>query len=283
MTGWIIYCEENRKKNEWFINQLTEEAEVRGICLKLIIAERLSFGIKYGSGAVFYGGEEQRLPDFVINRSIFPYLSCYFENLNIRVFNSYKVSEICNDKRKTHLFFKDLPAMETYFYDRRFFSGDICLKYPCVVKPADGHGGNGVCMVKSREELINTVNKYATNEFLVQKAASETGRDLRVYVLAGKVVAAALRSSESDFRSNFSLGGSAKLYKLPEKELKMVTNITSRLEFDYAGIDFIFDGGKMVLNEIEDVVGARMLYSLTDIEVHKMYIDHIINCVYRYR
>lgn len=36
--------------------------------------------------------------------------------------------------------------------------------------------------------------------------------------------------------------------------------IASLLKFDYIGIDFVFNGGKIVFNEIEDSVGARMVY-----------------------
>ena len=33
----------------------------------------------------------------------------------------------------------------------------------------------------------------------------------------------------------------------------------------------------MVFNEIEDVVGARMLYSKTDINIVSLYLDFILN------
>ena len=47
------------------------------------------------------------------------------------------------------------------------------------------------------------------------------------------------------------------------------------MHFDYAGIDLIYDNGKPVLNEIEDVVGSRMLYNHTDIDTAKLYIKYI--------
>ncbi len=68
-----------------------------------------------------------------------------------------------------------------------------------------------------------------------------------------------LRVSETDFRSNFCLGGQAEPYELGAEEQYMVPKILEELKTDYVGIDFLFDQGKMVLNEIEDAVGARML------------------------
>ena len=44
---------------------------------------------------------------------------------------------------------------------------------------------------------------------------------------------------------------------------------------DYYGIDFVFDGGQPVFNEIEDTVGARMVYSVTDIDILDLYCDYI--------
>ena len=59
----------------------------------------------------------------------------------------------------------------------------------------------------------------------------------------------------------------------------MTKRLMQALPMDYAGIDFMFSGGKPVFNEIEDVVGARMLYSLTDIDIadrHAAYILHLL-------
>ena len=41
------------------------------------------------------------------------------------------------------------------------------------------------------------------------------------------------------------------------------------------GFDFILDNGRWVLNEVEDVVGARMLYSLCDHDIGKSFIEYI--------
>ena len=40
-------------------------------------------------------------------------------------------------------------------------------------------------------------------------------------------------------------------------------------------MDFVFDNGRAVFNEIEDAVGARMVYEKTDIDILKLYCDYI--------
>ncbi len=273
MTGWIIYGKVEAEKNRWFIHTLIEYAHTCGIDLKLKYAQDIVFGINK-DGLKVNGG----FPQFVINRSIFPFLSEFFEKAGVRVFNNSFISNVCNDKRKTHFYLADkgIPMMDTLFFDRRFFSYDAeDIRYPCVVKPADGHGGEGVFIANNKYELEAAVKSYGTDCFLVQKIAGTTGRDLRVYVLGNKILAGILRSSDIDFRSNFSLGGKAELYNISPNERKLIEKVIGYFDFTYAGIDFIFDGDEMKLNEIEDVVGARMLYELTDVNVHELLIDYI--------
>lgn len=115
------------------------------------------------------------------------------------------------------------------------------------------------------------------DQIVVQRLASEKGKDLRVYVIGNEIVAGMLRTSDTDFRSNFSLGGHAQVHALTEEEETLVRKIMRYFSFGLVGIDLIYDNGHPVLNEIEDVVGARMLYAHTDINLVGRYIDYIIS------
>ena len=46
-------------------------------------------------------------------------------------------------------------------------------------------------------------------------------------------------------------------------------------DIDYAGIDFLVDNGNLIFNEIEDTVGARMVYAKTDIDIINLYCEYI--------
>lgn len=54
-----------------------------------------------------------------------------------------------------------------------------------------------------------------------------------------------------------------------------MNKIASLVKYDYIGIDFVFDGGRPVFNEIEDTVGARMVYDKTDIDILSLYCNYI--------
>ena len=86
-----------------------------------------------------------------------------------------------------------------------------------------------------------------------------------------------LRVSSNEFRSNYCLGGNASRYNLTEEEEQIVATVINNLDIGFAGIDIMFDKGRPVLNEIEDNVGSRMLYALTDIDPVDLYLDHILS------
>ena len=48
------------------------------------------------------------------------------------------------------------------------------------------------------------------------------------------------------------------------------------LNFTFVGIDFIYDDNRWILNEIEDVVGTRILYKYTNLDPASVFIDIII-------
>lgn len=261
MKGLLIYNREGAKRNKTAIEIYLREAEKRGIML--------SFG---------YEEDIKSIPsvDFAIMRNYNYPLSQGLEKNGIRVFNNSFVSEIANDKEKTYRYAleKGIPVMETHLY----IPGETpSLEYPFVLKPCGGHGGAGVSLVHNEKELEKALIPIKDEKLIIQKVASDKGKDLRVYIIGNKIITGMLRTSDTDFRSNFCLGGKAEIHFPNEKELEVIHKVLSVFDFDYAGIDLIYHNGKPVLNEIEDVAGARMIYSKTDIDIIGLFIEYIEN------
>ncbi|MGI6049684.1 MAG: ATP-grasp domain-containing protein [Acetivibrionales bacterium] len=278
MTGWIIYTKAHAQKNEWFISEFQKCAAKKNTALELIYVEDLSFGVLDQKPFIMHNNAGDKLPGFAICRCIYPLLSKQLELMGVPVFNNYHVSSICNDKRKTHQYLagNNIDMMDTLFLNRQYISNNS-FSYPVIVKSIDGHGGNEVYYVKNQDELLAAIGKLNSDEFLMQRVASDIGTDLRVYVLGKRIIASVLRKSRHDFRSNYSLGGVPSLYNLSNEERNTVNKIISMFDFGFVGIDFVFDDGRFKLNEIEDVVGSRMLYQLTSMKSHEMYFDFIAN------
>ena len=95
-------------------------------------------------------------------------------------------------------------------------------------------------------------------------------------MIGTEIIAAVLRTAKEGFKSNFSLGGEVSLYELSDSEIEIVNRIIGQFEFGLVGIDFIIgDDGELIFNEIEDVVGSRMLYQCSDINIVEKYLSFI--------
>lgn len=151
------------------------------------------------------------------------------------------------------------------------------IPYPAVIKSCSGHGGSEVYFIQDAKAYREWIEHscQAGQAYVLQQAASDLGKDVRVYVVGNQISASVLRTSDEDFRSNYCLGGQVRLYELSQEERELVERVISGLSIGMAGIDFIFHDGRMVFNEIEDMAGARGLYSLTDYDLVDDYVCYI--------
>ena len=255
MNAWLVYDKADAERNKGYIAEYFSESKKRNIDLQLIYVDEIDYN-------------PIKKPNFIIFRAIAPDITKKLEQLGFLVCNNSFTAEICNDKEKTYRYIKENNIDILDIYDEEN------IKFPCVAKAAHGRGGNQVYLVNNREEL-NKID-YKKEKFIFQKLANNPGKDLRVYVIGKRIIAAMLRVSKTDFRSNYSLGGEAIVYHLSDEEKTLVNKIIEKFDFGLVGIDFIFHNDKIIFNEIEDVVGARMLYAKTDINIAAEYLDFLI-------
>ena len=265
----LIYSAEDVGRNKWFIERLTEEAAAFGVGLKLLISDEFDFE------SVDQTISENAPLSFVINRSRNSEISQWFENAKLPSYNNSRTISIGNDKLAEYDLFRNLglPVMRTV--QAHTLPGDIPFDFPLVIKSRTGHGGKEVFRADSLSELEKIMAGTDPDDYIFQEMCDEPGKDMRVYVLGGKIVASVLRTSDTDFRSNFSLGGNAELTDADDEIEEYVHTLVRELDADYIGVDFIKNGGSWVLNEMEDAAGARMLYKLTDLDIAHMYMCYI--------
>ncbi|MDO4857348.1 MAG: ATP-grasp domain-containing protein [Thermoguttaceae bacterium] len=260
MNAFLIYDRERLARNRWFAETLIDKFRSRGWNLELKLAEDMVLT------------KREKLPELVLMRCVRPALSRWFESKGVRVVNSAWVSEICNDKLRTiqHFGASGIPVLESRPLD---FSN--LFPFPFVLKTLDGHGGQEVFRVENTEQISLILAQIPGKSWLIQRLCDTPGRDVRVYVIGNRIVAAMERTSETDFRSNYSLGGSARKHKMTRMEREVVEKILSLAHFDFVGIDLIFDSGCPILNEIEDVVGCRMVYAQGDLDILEVFIKYL--------
>ena len=281
----LIYNRGEAEPNKNYIGFYRQACASRGVDFLLLYKEDLDAGII-------------PMPEcgFVINRTRDLTLTKTLEQKGLPVFNNSLITYLGNDKLAALRYIEEagLPILKTSENLEDF----DC--FPVVMKSIDGHGGIEVFLLQRPEDAMLrqaeaiAIRKAAISSntpirWIYQEPADTPGKDLRVYVTGSRITACMLRSSATDFRSNFCLGGKASVYTLSPEEEQTVQTIISHLSktenglpeyrkaIGHCGIDFLFHQGHLVFNELEDVVGSRMLYTYTDIDVVDEYIGYILS------
>ncbi len=271
IKAWLIYNAERFARNENYAKFYVGHFAKKNILCEILLIEKLN----YNNGKWYYEGIETVKPTLAIMRTFNHHLSRMLEKCGVRVFNNARVSEICNNKYLTYLLAREcgLRVMETRLMPADK-SAPLPFDFPFVLKSLDGHGGKEVFLIENSYDYDEVLASFSNRQHIVQRLASELGKDVRVYVLGGQPVAAMLRTAKKGFRSNYSLGGDAKRVEISPELIKAVEKINEVLPSDFIGVDFVFDKGEPVLNEIEDIVGSRMLYG-EGIDIVAAYVDYI--------
>ena len=264
VKGILVYTSADAEYNKWFIDHIIEEGRKCNLDIRLVLSDKEEVS--------------DNDIDFAIVRNRDSKLCKRLEENNIRCFNSSYVVNIGNDKWEMYKDFNaaGIPVMYTQ---------KTKLPYPFVMKPVNGHGGENVYLIKNADEyesVISNIPDERQGDLIYQVIATEKGRDIRVYVVGGIIITAMERialDTEKDFRSNYSLNGNAKEHALTDEELKLAAKVADHIKADFVGIDLIYNNGRPVVNEIEDAVGTRMLYSLTDIDPVREFVAHIADII----
>ena len=255
-SGLIVYSKVDQEKNTWFINQCVQRFKEKGVSLFYKEENELEDYLNHHSVSfVLYRGRNYKIVEMV-------------EEKGIRCFNNHFTNKIANDKWLTYQFLSatNIPVIQS------FSSLEEINSFPLIMKSVDGHGGQEVYLIQNAKEA--ETNKKVNKRYVYQKFYSNSG-DLRLYVLNKEVVGAVLRQSKNDFRSNFSLGGEVSGYTPSKRVRNLAIKVAVLLNADYIGVDFIKVNNRWCVNEIEDPVGARMLYLTSNIDIIKILVDYI--------
>ncbi|MCE7793490.1 hypothetical protein K8O68_13775 [Salipaludibacillus sp. CUR1] len=279
-TGWVVYRRNDIPRNQKFIDMLQVACSNREIALKVIPYEEIQFHLSKDQQV--FANYEYQAPDFVINRSVSPWLNEVTELTGIRCFNSAYVARVANDKRLAHAVFANIgmPMLPSKAVHRESLTKEVSTDSNLesfILKDPIGRGGTGVELIDP-EKGIEHVGGSLPADLLHQPVGGVKGKDLRIYIINNKIVGAVLRESATDFRANISYGGNSSLYELNNKERGLIKLVTNSIHLDFVGLDFLIDEqGELLFNEMEDAVGCRSLYMNSSINIADLFADYIYN------
>ncbi|EIT85348.1 RimK family alpha-L-glutamate ligase [Fictibacillus macauensis ZFHKF-1] len=284
---WIIYNGNlNSAKFTDFAQWMARAAEDAGITPILIKNNELLPLLH--ERKLLLAGKETELPAFVIFGDKDLFLARQLELLGIPVYNSAETIERCDHKGKMYqaLAAQGLPLPKTIIAPKIFhtLSNDdhlalftAHLSFPLVIKEAYGSFGMQVYLVHNETELREKVAALGATEYIVQEMiTSSWGKDIRLNVVGGQVIAAMQRSSETDFRANITAGGRSMPYDPSDEEVALAIACASAVNAAFAGVDLLFGpDGSPIVCEINSNAHIRSIYECTQIDVAPAMIAHI--------
>lgn len=138
---------------------------------------------------------------------------------------------------------------------------------PLIVKLLEGTQGKGVVLAetkKAAESVINAFKSLNVN-ILVQEFIKEAnGKDLRLFVVDGKVVATIQREAlAGEFRANIHLGGTASVIKPTSEEKRIAIKAAKAMDLKVAGVDIIRSSKGPLLLEVNSSPGLEGIEGAT--------------------
>ncbi|MCR5608744.1 MAG: RimK family alpha-L-glutamate ligase [Lachnospiraceae bacterium] len=214
------------------------------------------------------------------------------ENMNIRVINSSDSILNCDDKALTYLKLynsgiqmpKTIIAPMTYdnigYSDSGFLkeAADI-LSFPLIIKERFGSFGYQVYKADNYEELHRISYEKWNNKLIFQQYIKETeGKDIRINVVGGKVVAAMKRvAKENDFRANITNGGTMSKYTPTDKDCEIAIKASEILGLDFCGVDLLFgaEDNERYLCEVNSNAHFINIFNCTGVNVADKIFEYI--------
>jgi ribosomal protein S6--L-glutamate ligase len=152
---------------------------------------------------------------------------------------------------------------------------------PCIIKQLEGTQGGGVFLAHTEREASEIAWKVLADNpegVLVQEYIREShGRDVRVLVVGGKVVAAMRRRAHGrEFRSNFHLGGSVESIDLPDDYARIACKAARLLGLDIAGVDLLESARGPLLLEVNSSPGLEGIEKASAVNVAGHIMAHVV-------
>ena len=231
--------------------------------------------------------------DFILFLDKDKHIAMMLEKAGFTLFNSAQAIATCDDKMLTYIALANQgimmpktiasPLLYPHVNDHDFLEKiDQAFSYPIVVKECFGSLGkqvykadNFLALQTLRSQLKHLPHLY---QELIQ---SSYGKDVRVVVVGGQVVASMQRVSAVDFRSNIANGGKGYPFRLPKTYQEAAEKIAKLLALDYGGIDFLIGPEQEpILCEVNSNAFFQEIEQVTGVNVARYYVKHIYQKIY---
>ena len=296
MRGWLLFHRDLDPGTPEVPEVLRFQQAAREADIDLSVLHPHHFELVVGREEgwdVGYEGQPVARPDFIICRTgaetdyYTLALLRHFERCGVRLVNGPAAIERVADKLHTLqcLSRAGLPIprtiLDTFPVDVDLVERE--LGFPVIVKTLKGTRGAGVLKCENRsqfEDLAGLLESAeAKADFILQHyVRASHGRDVRVLVVGGRVIAAMERRSlTGGFKSNVSLGGIGSAYNPPPEMAELAVRAADVLGLDVTGIDILFDEDGYRICEANSAPGFQGLERASGLDVPTAILRWIIS------
>lgn len=232
------------KTNEWQVERLREAApkfgvdiEVRDITESAIVPENLGEVVLWRSSSLGGGVDRFNMLNAILEKHIL--INRCLARLPYATEKAFQQEYV---QKKT----KAVTCIPTFtFQSIQEAEAAIqigTLRYPFIQKPNKGSKGEGVELIRNKEDF-NRVAKSVDQQ--VYQNFIENSGDYRVFILGGRMLGVIKRTApDGGFLNNISKGGRAETITDPKilaKLRRIGTTVASIFELALCGVDVIYD------------------------------------------
>lgn len=275
--------------------EMKKVAREMGHTCRIFRAQRFQMVYDKSSPWLLYDGKPFPHYDVIISRpSILSYVDLHIalvqqmEMAGLLLFNTYESTLRAKNKIKTMqiLDHYGIPMPKTVVLRRpEDLSQAVKLVcgFPLIVKQPVGSFGSGVTIVESMRALQSFLLWNQPMYLLQQYVKYSKGKDIRVFVVNGKVVGAMMRAAKrGEFRSNIELGGVGKPVEITEEEISIALRSVQALDLKYAGVDIMRGVDGPVVLEVNSNPGFKELESATGINIAAAIVEFAVEYAERH-
>ncbi len=200
------------------------------------------------------------------------------------VVNRPEALDVARDKLRTHqlLAANGIPVLRSAIapnpaYLRRALRA--VGGAPAVIKLTTGTQGKGVMLAGSADAAQGIADAMweLEGDVLVQEYVREAaGRDLRLFLVGGEVVAAVRRRApRGAFRSNLHQGGSVRRARVPKEAAALAFRSAALCGLEVAGVDFLETKKGLRVLEVNAAPGFEGVERATGIDVASRIVGYV--------
>ncbi|TVQ56446.1 MAG: 30S ribosomal protein S6--L-glutamate ligase [Phycisphaerales bacterium] len=270
--------------------RLRDAAKARGHTLRVLDTLRFFIHVEAHEPELFYDGKAINHYDAVIPRigaSITFFGTAVvrqFEQMGVYCQNSSSAISVSRDKlRSLQILSRHNIGMPPSVFVRN--KKDILPAIeeiggaPVIIKLLEGTQGMGVILADSTkiaEAIIETLQTARQNVLIQKFVAESKGRDVRAFVVGGRVVAAMRRTAQGqEFRSNVHRGGRTESLTLDEDYERTAVKAAHIMGLRVAGVDMLESNEGPQVMEVNSSPGLEGIERATGLDVASAIIEDL--------